>query len=58
MVLHLVQLGSDFVGVMVEVLVAGPEEVVLRMVFVRVSGLVLSSQIDFASGGTMGVYDS
>jgi hypothetical protein len=37
----------------VEVPVVVPEEVVLRTVFARVSGSVLSFRIDFVSGGTM-----
>ena len=48
----LLQLGSDFVGVAVEVLAVVPEEAVLRTVFVRVSGSALSFRIGFVSGGT------
>ena len=44
-------------GVAVRVPVVAPEEVVLQMVFVRVSGSALSFRIDFVSGGTMRVCD-
>ena len=45
------------VGVEVGVLVVASEEVVLRTVFARVSGSVLSYRIGFVLGGTTQVCD-
>ena len=52
-VLRLLQSGSSFGGVVVEVPVVVPEKAVPRVVVVRVSGLASLFQTDFVSGGTM-----
>ena len=57
MVLRLVRSGLGFVGVAAEVLAMVLEEVVPRVVFVRVLDLVLSFQTDFLPGGTTRVCD-
>ena len=55
--LCLIQLDSGFVGVVAEILAVVLEEAVLRVVFVKVSGLVLSFQTDLVSGETTQVCD-
>ena len=58
MIHHLLGSGVDSAGVVVGVSTVGLEEVALRMMFARVSGLASSCQIGFATGGTMQAYDS